>query len=274
MTYPTFEPMLCDTADKPLDFYLESALWWLQQKLDGHRVLLRVADSRAYPFNRNGESFRQKMSKQVLADFEHPAFTDECIFDGELLHGNHYYVFDVVKFLGVDLTTTPLCTRWRILEGLFSRWAPLNVSLVPMVTTEHGKRDLLAKIEAACGEGVIFKYSQGLYYPGKRSHEMLKYKFVDTGEVVITEMWRQGKRSVGIHAYDPGSTKPVDLGACTMSERNLARVKQGDVIEVKYLYRGAQGHLFQPRFVRLRDDKHPQDCLTTQFKHVNKEVIA
>jgi bifunctional non-homologous end joining protein LigD len=269
-------PMLCETADELfLDQYLTSDDWWMEQKLDGHRVMIQIHYGEPTPFNRNGNLFKQSMNPMVLDDFRDPRFSGTWIFDGELLN-RHYYVFDVmaVSNLGkdMDLRNVPFCTRRTFLDGLFDRWAPMHTDLVGLVRTEHGKRDMLARIEQAQGEGVILKHRDGLYYPGRRSHHMLKHKFVDTADVVIEEVWREGKRSVGLYAYDRGTKVPV--GSCTMTERNLSRVQVGDVIEVKYLYRGAGGRLFQPRFVRLRNDKSAIECTVDQFKDVNKEIIT
>ena len=50
-------------------------------------------------------------------------------------------------------------------------------------------------------------------------------------------------------------------------------IKVGDVLEVRYLYTGANGRLYQPTILRKRDDKAMQECLTSQLKHVNKEVL-
>jgi len=45
---------------------------------------------------------------------------------------------------------------------------------------------------------------------------------------------------------------------------------------VKYLYIGADGRLYQPRFMRRRSDKAADECVWSQIEGhgVNKEVLA
>jgi ATP-dependent DNA ligase len=46
------------------------------------------------------------------------------------------------------------------------------------------------------------------------------------------------------------------------------------VAEVKYLYATEDDQLYQPVFVRLRDDKDPDECLRTQLTRTNREVVT
>jgi len=43
---------------------------------------------------------------------------------------------------------------------------------------------------------------------------------------------------------------------------------------VKYLYATADDQLYQPVFVRVRDDKEPEACLGTQLKHTDRTVVT
>ena len=45
------------------------------------------------------------------------------------------------------------------------------------------------------------------------------------------------------------------------------------VAEVRYLYATDNLNLFQPVFVRARDDKAPKDCSIEQLKRTNKDVV-
>ena len=45
------------------------------------------------------------------------------------------------------------------------------------------------------------------------------------------------------------------------------------VAEVKYLYATDDDQLFQPVFVRLRDDKPANECLRSQLSKTNREAV-
>lgn len=270
--------MLCIEGSLPesdLPRFTASNEWSFEQKLDGDRVVMVVQNGGIAPINRNGDRYSKRIPKGILQDFLHPSFIGEWAFDGELL-GGRYNVFDIqmASNLGdqLDLREEPFYRRRAFLDGLFARWAPFHVDLVPCLQTPHGKDDLVNRVRAANGEGIVLKHKDGLYYNALRSHEMLKMKFTETADVIVKTTWREGKRSIGIEVFDSKGGK-VDVGACTMTEKNLARVNVGDVVEVRYLYRGAGGNLFQPRFLRLRTDKPADQCLESQLKHVNKGVL-
>jgi hypothetical protein len=42
---------------------------------------------------------------------------------------------------------------------------------------------------------------------------------------------------------------------------------------VKYLYATDDDQLYQPVFVRIRDDKEADGCLLSQLTHTNRDVV-
>lgn len=263
------EPL--ETTD--LEHYFKSTEWCCEPKLDGHRIVIVVTDGTPTALNRRGEPFKNQINPRVLEEFTGTHFGKGIwIFDGEYMDvDKHFYVFDLIETPRGSLTEHPMKYRRELLDALFNTWKTFHVHLVPCATTEHGKRDLYRRVVDAGAEGVMWKLVDGKYAPGKRSLVWRKTKLWKEADVVVLETWREGKRSVGIGVYSNDTL--VDVGACSMTERNLARLQPGSVITVKYLYAGAGGRLFQPAFRRVRLDKNPEECLVSQLKHVNKNPV-
>lgn len=258
-----------------LEGYFTSEDWWLESKLDGHRVMIVVNNGKPEFLNRRGETFKHPINPKVAEEFTGEQFgCGTWIFDGEYMDTDRsYYVFDILETPAGSLIEKPLIYRREILDVLFTSWPTFFIHLVPCVTTEHGKRDLYAKVQAAGAEGVMWKNRNERYYPGLRSVGWLKTKLWKTVDAVVTETWREGKRSVGVGLYDEDGDL-VDVGSCSMTERNLARLQPGSVIEVKYLYViTSAGPLVQPSFLRVRKDKSADECFTNQLKATSKTPL-
>lgn len=270
-----FKPMLAEPIETTnLEHYFTSEEWALEPKLDGHRVMVVIENGVPSFLNRKGEPFQKRLNPKVIEEFTGDMFgTGTWIFDGEYMDAERsYYMFDILETPKHKLYNAAFSRRREFLDALFATWTPFFIHLVPCLRTEHGKRDLYNRVEAAGAEGVMWKHVNAPYHPGKRSTAWLKTKLWKSADCVVTETWREGKRSVGLGLYDEDHDV-IDVGSCSMSERNLARLQPGMVIEVKYLYAGAGGRLFQPAFLKVRFDKTADECFMSQLKWVNKAVI-
>lgn len=119
----------------------------------------------------------------------------------------------------------------------------------------------------------MFKDRKGRYTPGKRGPGFRKAKFIDTADCVIMEISPQGKSSCVVGLFREGEDLPTEVGSVKFTEKHLAAVSLGDVIEVKYLYFTKDERLYQARFQKFRPDKSPFDCLLDgNLRRVNKTV--
>ncbi len=270
------KPMLAESINQnQLERFLIDDNWFAECKLDGHRILFVIRNGVPRGLNRSGEPFKNKINKQVIEELSGPQWGDGMwVLDTEYMSDvdSCAYVFDLLETPRGSLIEVPYHLRREMLEALFAKWAPFHVRLVPSLKTEHGKRDLLSKVEEAGGEGLMFKNKNAAYSPGKRSFDNLKHKLWKSCEVVVLELYREGKRSIAVGMYDDDGNI-VDVGSCTMSDRNLARTQEGMVAELKYLYFGAGNRLYQPSFLRIRTDKKPEECTMDQVCPVNKVPV-
>lgn len=243
----------------------------MEQKLDGHRILLRVQDGLSpLALTRGGMPYTKALPKNLTRGL--PA--GRWVLDGELVDGT-YWVFDMLDANGMISESTPFSERRAILEAFMSLVSTPCIRLVPQAVTQQEKQALVDRCRNEGAEGVMVKVLAGRYRPGARSVDVLKAKFVETADVVVLDVRDDGKDSVRLGAYQLTGQTLVDVGRSSLigKEKN-GKIQKGDVLEVRYLYMGSGDRLYQPTILRKRYDKLPQECTTDQFKHVSKKVLA
>jgi bifunctional non-homologous end joining protein LigD len=196
-------------------------------------------------------------------------------------------IFDLLFLDGIDYTGLPYLARRERLEELDlagPRWmVPPSFGDGP-ATEEAARENHL--------EGVMAKRSDSVYLPGRRSADWVKVKFDRTGDYVIGG-WRPGARKlggllVGVPTPDGlafrgrvgggiGAVKEKELlarleplatgdspfvpGAVPREDSRGAHwVRPVLVAEIRYGNQTPDRRLRFPRFLRLRDDKTPEEC--------------
>lgn len=271
-------PQLALSADTTsLERFITNDEWVIEQKLDGHRILL-CSSGGDYPpsaLTRNGTAYTRRLPQEIQ-NFRFPPTPDgrpmDWILDGELVDGT-FWVFDMPRWPGDAESNLGLAQRRAVLETLMEN---LNspFKLVPQARTAQDKITLAKTAIASNFEGLIVKRANAKYLWGGRTADWMKIKFVTTADVVVTGVRLDGKESVNYCVFDETTGKQIDVGrASLIGKEKRGAINVGDVIEVKYLYVGADGRLYQPTVVRKRDDKRPDECTTVQLKMVNKQVL-
>lgn len=259
-----------------LEAYINDDEWVIEQKLDGHRVLLMSPgyDMPPTALTRNGSIYSRKLP-QAIQDFRFPE--GEWVLDGELVDGT-YYVFDLLIPTSDDNLAEPLYVRRAMLETfLDSIDHPFKI--VPQARTPQEKVTLAETSLKENFEGLILKKKAAPYRSGNRTDEWLKVKYVVTADCVVLDVRDDGKESVRLGLYGPSGPMTRDIKlhevgrASLIGKEKNGVISKGDVIEVKYLYAGAGGRLYQPTIMQKRDDKRPEECTTDQMKFVNKAVL-
>ena len=200
-------------------------------------------------------------------------------------------LFDVLEVDSTPLVDEPLSERRRRLDAVV-RPAP-NVLVSPQF--DDGDALLAAAREQEL-EGVLAKRSDSRYRSGKRSPEWQKVKLRKAQEVVVAGYTRgQGRRSrgfgalvVGVHeagglrwagnvgtgftdeeiARLLGVLRPLERSSPPFAQPpRMPRVRASDVVwveprlvaEVQYAEWTREGRLRAPVYVRLREDKPPEE---------------
>jgi bifunctional non-homologous end joining protein LigD len=199
-----------------------------------------------------------------------------------------YMIFDVLLLGGEDLMHLPYVVRRERLEDLGLAGAHW---MVPPSFTDGAATAAAAQENHL--EGVVAKRLDAPYIPGTRSADWIKVKFDRTGDYVIGG-WRSGVRKLGgllvgvpgpdgllfrgrvgggigaaaerelLSVLGPLATRdsPFVTGAVPREDARGAHwVSPDQVVEVRYGNRTPDGRLRFPRFLRLRPDKTPAECV-------------
>ena len=243
-----------------------------QQKIDGMRVLAHVGDELLVT-NRDGQ--RTKVDGRV---FEGLAYLPTgTIVDGELL-ADGYWLFDLLQLGGEDVRGRGYAERWELLDGELEPALTGNVRIVPAAFGAKRKRRLHDRLRVAGAEGLVFKHRDAPYTAGRPSSggPQRKHKFVKSADVVIVENAGNAYRMMVYDGGTPFEVGKVFAGTTNATRKTLdAALASGErpVCEVKYLYATDDHQLFQPVFVRVRDDKRAAECARAQLARTCRTVI-
>lgn len=262
--------------------------WVAEQKLDGIRCIATVTPVGFYGRNAQvlSSTDRYLHSEVGIELAAIGSLFPGVVLDGELLGdvlAPELYVYDILATVGGGSTlTSPFSERRMLLAKLMElaiiRLDLVKIHLVVQAVGTEAKRALFAAVDANRGEGIMLKNVNGRYHPGLRTADGLKVKFLKTADVIVTgrntapSTGAKGglKENAALAVMRDG--KLWDLGTCSMGGKEDAQ--PGDVAEVRYLYLGANEHLVQPEFLKIRRDKRPEECGFDQLIPTNREVLV
>lgn len=264
---PTVGAMLAE----PMDFDNIGALivndeWVIEQKLDGHRLLLQGTGSGVKPLNRNGQPYAAKNLPDGLRTMVLP---DGVILDGELLDlaGLEFWAFDF-RLVDGSMDTAPLDMRRDLLLRAVDRMS-LKVHVLKQAVGTDAKQRLVEQAITSHAEGVVCKRVSAPY-KGRRDQAWRKVKFMSTCEVIVVGVRDDGKDSAKLALVDADGML-VEVGRVSLIGRE--EVAPGDVIEVRFLYATDDNRLYQPVMVRRRTDKDPLACTMDQLRFTDRRIV-
>jgi DNA ligase D-like protein (predicted ligase) len=278
--------------------------WIYERKLDGIRCLAFKGDKNVQLRSRNDLSLNGRFPEVAAALEADPVH--DVILDGEVVafdgaqtsfsrlqqRGERptpvfYYVFDILRADGEDVTALPLRERKAILRRVLDWHDPLRL-------TAHRNRDGEAFYAEACRkgwEGLIAKRADSRYVHG-RSRDWLKFKCSAEQELVIGGFTApRGSRTdlgallLGYYDADQlryagkvgtGFTRATlrDLAerlaplrrdaspfADAVRERTATWVEPELVAQIGFSEWTRDGRLRHPRYLGLRDDKAAREVV-------------
>jgi ATP-dependent DNA ligase len=212
----------------------ESGKWVAEEKYDGHRLVVHIADQPADLFTGrtitgySRDGLPRKLSKSLLEDLDKlpsGTYDGELIVPGfrchgvkELLNFNAlvFVAFDVMIFNGVDLRDCAYKHRRNILETLFTNpnlkdQHYVRLSMVHQVRSHAEIQVLFKNTLMNDGEGLILKDIEAPYCTGRRTKFFMKIKDKQTAVLTVYgfRKGRLGDHAVVLLRDDEGITTSV-----------------------------------------------------------------
>ena len=265
--------LLTAIDDAELAKFLADDTMIAQQKIDGMRVLATVGEDQPLVTNRDGQA--TKVDARVFGGLAY--LPHGTIVDGELLDDG-YWIFDVLQIGDTDVRAQGYLARWELLDNEVEPALTGEVRVVPIASGKKAKQKLHDKLRDAGAEGLVFKHRDAPYTPGRPASggPQRKHKFIKSCDVVVLE---NAGNAYLMAVYD--GKKLFEVGKVFAGTTNASRklldaaLGRGErpICEVKYLYATDDHQLYQPVFVRARDDKPAKQCVRTQLLTTCRKVV-
>ena len=204
----------------------------------------------------------------------------------------------------------PLHRRLRYLGRLIESE---HVRQSPIAITYDEKADLWDLINETGVEGAVSKLNTSTYEGGTRSKDWVKHKLVKTADVVVTgvtrifdhkEMVTHGSAELAVPIKPTDDPAPwvnakgrrlsheayeelqpskraafgyvtrllLPIGSASLIGKETS-INVGSVVEIDYLYWTGSAPV-QPRIMRQRWDKNPEECDFSQFPQYTRRVLS
>ena len=235
--------------------------WAAQEKMDGERRAAHAEGGMVFGANRKG--LIVPLPQSIVDELQAIAIATGAIrVDGEII-GEILYVFDMHIHKGKSLNKQPWIDRMSLAYAVFV--SSKHIKAVSVAVTTADKRRLWNQVKAAQGEGVVFKRLDSRVTSGRPNSggDWLKFKFTESASCCVLEI-NSGKRSVKIGLLT--ADRIITVGNVTIPP-NQVIPKEGDIVEVGYLYAYKGGSLYQPVYLGKRLDLDMSACYLTQLKY-------
>lgn len=249
-------------ADKTFADYCNDE-WWMEEKYDGQRCLVRVAQGVVSAWSRAGrdnkgntrDGLKRDLAPQIIEDLR---YLPDGYYDGEIIvkgdgissdvaridnrASTLFVIFDILESEGTDITEDTYQFRRSVLlsPNIFNvivRQNSLDLSerYIPSQTR-------LDEIWAAGGEGVVLKHKDSIYN-GSRNYQWIKVKQHDdlTAEIIGFEDSKINgqKDAIILYAFEHPTLGRIESKCKVLNNEWSRRIAAGDIhvgtmIEVSY----------------------------------------
>lgn len=239
--------------------------------LDGEAVVLDEAGRPDF------QALQRRGQRTRPADAERAAIDNTAVL----------FVFDLLSFEGYDLRPLPLAVRKSVLRRVLPPRETTGLLRCVDEVPERGE-DLYAAVAGMGLEGIVAKredspYRGGYsslwlkirvdrssdfavvgYEPGPGGFRCLHLAVFEAGELVYAGTVGSGfsgQEQTEIRARLDAARRPAPAAEGAPEPRGVVWVEPELVCEVRYKERTRGGHLRQPVFLRVREDKTVDECL-------------
>lgn len=239
--------------------------WGMQEKKDGKRIALEMKDGQCRGINKLG--LYCNVPSEVV-DAAMGLGATSALIDGELI-GQTLFAFDLLELNGLDMSGYSCIERHAKLKQLLVNEVcetprTKEIQFVDF-SRMHGEASaIMGALRDDEWEGFVLKRLASTYSPGRPNSggDQLKFKFTQSVSAICLGA-NGDKRSIALKLLDKDGSS-VGVGNVTIPvNQNIP--KEGEVVEVRFLYYFKGGSLFQPVYLGARDDILPEECLLSQI---------
>ena len=251
--------------DQQLNQLLFNHDYWMQEKFDGRRLLIRKDGDQITGINRLG--FHTAVPETIVRDAT--KYPRNFLLDGEAV-GDTFHVFDLLTIGPEDMRHLPFSVRYLRMRDMLNAFDHPHIREVRVFFPPQSA-GWFQQFKSEGKEGVVFKHKDAPYTPGRPNSggSQLKYKFYETASFVATKV--NDKRSVSLILFEGDKVRPA--GNVSIPPNHDVPVP-GTVIECRYLYAFKEsGSIYQPVFLGPREDIRAEECTTAQLKY-RAEVLT
>ena len=259
-TSGTLPQLLNAITEAEVERLIADPAYWMQQKHDGRRLLIRKQGDTITGINKLGLTVGTPDTVYSSAK----NYPGDFILDGEAV-GDTLHVFDVLLIDDDEIGGCRYTERYLRLMNLLASFQHRHIQIVGTAFDQKQKREMFEFFETNELEGVVFKHTDAPYIAGRPASggPQLKYKFCATASFVVGQ--RNAKRSVSLFLYAGKNLKCA--GNVTIPPNQEIPAKDY-IVECRYLYAHKQsGSIYQPVYLGLRDDIRTDECTTDQLKY-------
>lgn len=252
--------LLNPVEEEELERLLADPSYWMQEKWDGRRLLIRKQGGTITGINRLGLTVALPASL-AAGMAECPV---DVLLDGEAV-GDMLCVFDALLIGDDEIGGLRYGERYLRLMNLLAGFQHPHLHLVETAFLTAQKRELFDRLQSAGAEGVVFKHTDAPYLAGRPASggPQRKFKFVETASFIVGKI--NARRSVGLLLFEGDRIRAA--GNVTIPVNHQVPTA-GQVIECRYLYAFREsGSIFQPVFLSTREDIRAEECTTAQLKY-------
>ncbi len=245
--------------EKHAEHLLTTPDYWMQEKMDGRRLLIRKEGDTITGINRLG--FITSVPEMIARSAS--MYQGNFILDGEAV-GETLHAFDLLTISGEDMRKLRFAVRYMRLRDLLNAFHHPHIKIVNTYCAPE-MAGMYSQFKGEGKEGVVFKHLDAPYTAGKPNSggSQLKFKFYETASFIVTKL--NDKRSVSLILFEDEKVRPA--GNVTIPP-NHDIPAPGTVVECRYLYAFKEsGSIYQPVYLGPREDILSAECTTAQLKY-------
>ena len=252
--------LLNPTEEDRVESLIADPAYWMQEKFDGRRLLLRKEGKVITGINRLGLTVA--LPQSLLEDAARCPL--DFILDGEAI-GNIFCAFDVLMIGDEEIGGLRYSERYQRLLNLLASFQHPAIHGVETHFTAGQKEEAFNLLKAEGREGVVFKHVDAPYVAGRPAggESQFKFKFCETASFIIGKI--NAKRSVGLLLF---TGDRIGAAGNVTIPTNQPIPETGKVVECRYLYAFREsGSIYQPVYLGVREDIRGEECTTSQLKY-------